>query len=218
MAQVVPTASPSSLLLTPDAPYSVYLRALKHEGWDDYDLESWLKVARDNLDDVRGGLSTHWPPLTIDSKSKFAAIVDIRSERGVDDAVVVAQLERAQIQGERVGTINSGVADDFLDSLRTCAANVHMRIIILQDTCIPVLEPMSKDNRGIQRLFNSHLLGIELNLSPAFVCHLLQGPYHHRSHMRMRGYPNVAFVDGRVALYLGQRKFGDGHPYTGECT
>jgi hypothetical protein len=211
MAQVVPTASPSSLLLTPDAPYSVYLRALKHEGWGDYGLEYWLQRMRDNLDSVRGLSTSRRPSI---KNSQLAAVVDIRSEQGVDDvAVVVAQLDKVQIQGERVGTINSGVTDDFLDSLRTCAANVHTRIIILQD----LVDDWYGDDRKIERLFTSHLLGIELNLSPAYVCGLLQDE-HYALASHMRRYPGLTFDQcRRVALYLGPRKFGDGNPYTGEC-
>jgi hypothetical protein len=53
MAQVVPTASPGSLLLTENAPYSQYLHALSDD-WDQAkNLEATLQEARKELDGLR---------------------------------------------------------------------------------------------------------------------------------------------------------------------
>jgi hypothetical protein len=206
MAQAVPNASPGSLLLSQDAPYSQYLRALRDDGWDDYGLERLLKSARDILESVRAR-SISRRPLT--SNSRFAAIVDILFERGA--AFVVAQLDKAQIHGEHVGAINSGAVDGFLNRLRAFEANAHTRIIILQDS----VGSMYEEDWRIERLFNSHLLGIELDLSPAYVCHLLQCDNHRPSHVRR--YPSFVFEhSGLVALYLGRKNFGGASPFTSE--
>jgi hypothetical protein len=136
-----------------------------------------------------------------------------------NDVVVVAQLDKAQIQGEHAGTINLGAVDGFLGSLRHCATNIHRRIIVLQHSS----SRDSEDDRSIQALFNSHLLGFELGLAPAYVSYLsqdrriqgLQRWWH------MRTYPSLMFGQigktAKIALYLGRRSFGDGSPYTSEC-
>lgn len=219
MAQVVPNTSPSSVMLSPDAPYSQYLRALKIEE-NDYYLEHVLQSARAELDGLRD-IPRSRRPLT--SNSWFAAIVDIRPGQDGNDVVVVARLDKAQIQGDHLGTINFGVADDFLNSLRTCAVDVHTRVVILQDS----VKSMSEDDRAIEALVNSHLLGFELDLAPAYVCQLsLRKRGWGLSHMHMYQIPGLKdkFVNfemshgqsDNVALHLGRRTFGDGSPYTGK--
>ena len=167
MAQTLPNASSGDVLFTYDAPYSQYLRALSDE-WDQAKcLEATLQEARKELDYLPA-FSKRREPLASKDNLCFAAIVDICPRQSGNDVVVVAQLDNAQIQGERTGTINLGAVDGFLGSLRHCATNIHTRIIVLQHSS----SRDSEDDRPIQALFNSHLLGFELGLAPAYVSYL----------------------------------------------
>jgi hypothetical protein len=130
MTQIVPTASSGSLLLSPNAPYSLYLRALESESKQAQFLEFWLNRMRRGLDDQRALGRSRRP---LDDDSNFAAIIDICPGQIGNDINVVAQLNKAQIQGMHLGTINLDAVDGFLETLRHCATNVHTRIIVLQE-------------------------------------------------------------------------------------
>jgi hypothetical protein len=219
MAQTVPTASPGSVSFTYNAPYSQYLRALSDE-WDQAaSLEKTLQEAREELDVLRAS-SKKREPLDSENNACFAAIVDVcPGQSGNNVVVVAAELDKDQIQGEHRGTVNMGAVDGFVDSLRHCATNVHTRMIVLQDAALQ----QSEDDDSIQALLNSHLLGFELGLTPAYVCHLSQwGNPQRLSHMRR--YPSLEFNmrrgnsrSGHIALYLGRKSFGGSSPYTSEC-
>jgi hypothetical protein len=164
MAQAVPTPSPGSLLLNQDAPYSQYLRALSDE-WDQANsLEGKLQDAREWLVMLRRRPQRR-EPLASGDDACFAAIVDICPGQTGNDVNVVAQLDKAQIQGEHLGTINQGAVDGFVDTLRHCATNIHTRIIILQEAILS----QSDEDDAIEVLFHSHILGFELDLLPACV-------------------------------------------------
>lgn len=227
MAQVVPKMSPGSLLLDPNAPYSRYLRALKDVSYDAKRPEAALHVARQTLDGERD-LSKPGPVRSA-RNAHLAAIIDISPVQGGNSVANVAQLDEAQLEGEHLGTINSKVADAFFDSLRTCAADIHTRVVVLQDY-MPV---QSEHDRAVQTLFNSHLLGIELDLAPAHVCNFLRHRYQQSYTSR---YLHPPLVDAcvrfetsptsqdetvpeqrnNIASYLGRKKTGDGFPHTGK--
>jgi hypothetical protein len=218
MAQTLLNASSGDVLFTYDAPYSQYLRALSDE-WDQAKcLEATLQEARKELDYLRA-FSKRREPLASKDNLCFAAIVDIcprqrkrcRRCRTTGQSSDPGRAHRYHQPGCRRWF--------FLGSLRHCATNIHTRIIVLQHSS----SRDSEDDRSIQALFNSHLLGFELGLAPAYVSYLsqdrriqgLQRWWH------MRTYPSLMFGQigktAKIALYLGRRSFGDGSPYTSEC-
>jgi hypothetical protein len=223
MAQAVPNTSPASLLLTPNAPYSQYLRALESESKEAKSLEFWLEETRGGLDHQRALWRSRQP---LDDNSNFAAIIDICPGQIGNDVNVVAQLNKAQVRGEHLGTINPDAVDGFVDTLRHCATNIHTRIIVLQGS--PFTQPKDEDSQAIEALFNSHILGFELDLLPARVLQLSQWRDHQiPTHMFRYQYPSLMDAcatftrsNGRIvniAIHLGRKSFGDGTPYTGEC-
>ena len=109
-------------------------------------------------------------PLASGDDACFAAIVDICPGQTGNDVNVVAQLDKAQIQGEHLGTINQGAVDGFVDTLRHCATNIHTRIIVFQTFVFS----QSDEELAIEALFHSHILGFELDLLPACVTRLSQ--------------------------------------------
>jgi hypothetical protein len=191
MAQTLPNASSGDVLFTYDAPYSQYLRALSDEWHQAECLEETLQQARMELDHILQTFSKRREPLASKDNLCFAAIVDICPGQSGNDVVVVAQLDKAQILGEHTGTINLGAVDGFLGSLRHCATNIHTRIIVLQHPSWTDFE----DDRPIQALFNSHLLGYELGLALADVCYLSQDSriQRLRKWWHMRTYPSLMF-------------------------
>ena len=166
MAQVAPTANPGSLLLDKNAPYSLYLRALGNEWGEANLLEKLLQDARRVLDDQRA-LRRSQQPL---GNWNLTAIIDICPGQIGNDVNVVAQLDKAQIQGEHLGTINQDAVDGFVDTLRHCATNIHTRIIVFQTFVFS----QSDEELAIEALFHSHILGFELDLLPACVTRLSQ--------------------------------------------
>jgi hypothetical protein len=209
MVQAVPTPSPGSLLLN---------QAKSLEG-KLQDAREWLVMLRRR--------PQRREPLASGDDACFAAIVDICPGQTGNDVNVVAQLDKAQIQGEHLGTINQGAVDGFVDTLRHCATNIHTRIIILQEAILS----QSDEDDAIEVLFHSHILGFELDLLPACVTRL--SPTSMRKFQNvssyMSRYQHPSLMDasanfgmssgqsGNVAMYLGRRSFGDGTPYTGEC-
>jgi hypothetical protein len=231
MAQTVPNAGPGDVLFTYDAPYSQYLRALGDEWGQAKRLEARLGEARKELDHLRT-LSRRREPLASNDNLCFAAVVDIWPGQSGNDVAVVAELDKAQIQGEHTGIINLDPVNGFLGSLRHCAANVHTRIIVLQhsslvssedDQPIQALVNSSEDDRPIQALFNSHLLGSELGLTPDYVSYLSQNRHTQGlwRQWHLRTPPSFTLgwsgTNANIALYLGRRSFGDGSPYTSQC-
>jgi hypothetical protein len=219
MAQVVPDTSPGKLLLTPDAPYSVYLRALGSV-WDEArDLGTSLHHTRRILESCRAPRTPQQP---IDHNLSSAAVIDIRPGQIGNEVVVVARLDKDEVRGEHTGTINSDAVNGFMDSLRHCTASTHTRMIVLQDSVLGQFEGIS--DIAIELLFKSHLLGSELGLTPAYVSYLSQngrGQSFRRLWWHMRTYPSLTFGQScktaKIALYLGRRSFGDGYPHTSEC-
>jgi hypothetical protein len=167
MAQAVPNLTPGGVLFTYDAPYSVHLRTLQGQ-WDEARvLEDTLQYARE---EVKHHGMERTAPLSGSMHSRFAAIIDIAPGQRGNEVVTVAQLDDAQRFKEQSRTINYEAADGFLNSLRTCATDIHTRILILQDR-----QPWQvKQDWAHQTLFSSHLLGIELGLAPAHVAFLLR--------------------------------------------
>jgi hypothetical protein len=223
MTQIVPTASSGSLLLSPNAPYSLYLRALESESKQAQFLEFWLNRMRRGLDDQRALGRSRRP---LDDDSNFAAIIDICPGQIGNDINVVAQLNKAQIQGMHLGTINLDAVDGFLVTLRHCATNVHTRIIVLQELGSTQFE--DEDYQAIEALFSSHVLGFELDLLPAHVLQLSSWRgYREISHRSEYQHPSLMDACANfeksnglivnIATYLGRRSFGDGTPYTGKC-
>lgn len=166
MAQVAPTANPGSLLLDKNPPYSLYLRALGNEWGEANLLEKLLQDARRVLDNQRA-LRRSQQPL---GNWNLATIIDICPRQIGNDVNVVAQLDKAQIQGEHLGTINQDAVDGFVDTLRHCATNIHTRIIVFQTFVFS----QSDEELAIEALFHSHILGFELDLLPACVTRLSQ--------------------------------------------
>lgn len=83
------------------------------------------------------------------------------------------------------------------------------------------------DDQLIELLLYTRILGYELDLIPAYVCHLSQRKRHQKlSYMLKHQHPNLVDASlnfemsygqsDNVALYLGRRSFGDGSPYTGK--
>lgn len=199
MAQAVPNATPGSVIFTYDAPYSVYLRTLEDQ-WktrDEREASNQWEEVRDLahvLECARNGLDCSMDLLP---SSKSVAIIDIApGERG-NEVVTVAQLDYAKIPGEHPDTINYQVADEFLNSLRTCTTDIHTRILVLQD-CQPWQPAPGESLRfpgkdwAFQTLFNIHLLGIELDLAPAHVCFLMR---QYRRESCTRRYLHPTLVD-----------------------
>lgn len=164
MAQATPNVILDGRFVASSAYYE-YLNALGDE-WDEAkSLRASLKRANDRLERLRAPWERRQKNLT---NTSFVAVVDIRSGNGRNEIAIRAQLGKSQIQGERKGTINLGAANDFLISLRTCTTDIHTRIIILQDS----ITPKSEDDRALEALLNGQILGVELDLASAYVCHL----------------------------------------------
>jgi hypothetical protein len=152
----------------------------------------------------------------------FAAIIEIRPGQIGNELVVVARLNKDEVRGEHVGTINLDAVNGFMDSLRHCTASTHTRMIVLQDSVLGQSEGIS--DTPIELLFKSHLLGSELGLTPAYVSYLSQNgrvQSFRRLWWHMRTYPSLMFgqsgKNAKIALYLGRRSFGDGSLHTSEC-
>lgn len=224
MSQNLPNVSSGQLFATVKAPYLDYLRALG-DGWDEaVTMRKSLMDAVGRLQKLReyprprafGGGGNH---------STFAAILDVRADVASNNnaVAVAAQIFKSQIQGPLEGTVDPRVADKFFKILRDCTPDVHSRIIVLQDS----ISPTMPDDRLIEALFFSHVLGVELQLPPTYVCSLSQRR-DLKEVSRTRLYQDPTFMDSHVkfqmshgqsdniGMYLGRTRVGSGMPHIGK--
>jgi len=164
------------------------------------------------------------PRTALDKDFCVAAIIGIRPGHGGNDVLVMARLEKRQTRGDHMGQIDLRPTESFVSKLQACAPDIHTRIIILQDS----VTPKSEDDRAVEALLNSHILGIGLDLVPAYVRHLSQRNEKNKV-SQMRRYQHPILMDAcvnfdmshgqsnNVALYLGRKIFGDGSPHIGKC-
>lgn len=225
MAQNLPDVSDSRFFATRGAPYIEYLRALG-DGWEEVEtIRRFLISSEEKLRELVAYRVERRILRHPRRDQTLAAIVDIRADNAsnTNSMTVAAQISKSQIRGQREGMVELGPADDFFRALRHCVSNVHTRLVILQDS----ISSNMQDERAVEALFFAHVLGIELKLTPIYVCSLSQ-----RRDVKqpscMRRYQNPQFMDSHVKFqmshgqsdnvgsYLGRSKIGDGMPHVGK--
>lgn len=215
---------------TIDAPYIKYLEAIR--GWPEADeVRLFLREATREVTAQREAR----PVNTADWK--LASIHDIRSNIKGAAATVheVTLLQGSSLCFPHDGVINVDGVNHFLQRIRECQSDTHMRIIVLHG-------PPNYLKSEATLLF-CHILGMELDLQPAHVCMLAkgfrsgyQGPeWSHSMHIfpflsRMRrhqlrgelaSYIHFEMFSGDptfAAAALGRRKVGDHTPFLGKGT
>lgn len=205
-----------------DAPYFEYLNNLPRRWVEVQGIRDVLQKALDTLSHAR---IFQKPRITGSSDTTVCCVYDVRADyhRSCNTIATTAQARRSHIQGHSEGYANLHGANDFFNALRHCEADVHTRIVVCQDSH----QVQSVDTWAIEALFFGHLLGIELDLPPAFVYQLSQRR-HIKELPRVRRYQNPKLIDAcvklqmrngqndNVGICLGRRAFGIGCPQLGK--
>lgn len=223
MAQGWPIRTPGQTFASSYAPYPAYVRALG----DEWDEARNLSLSLDKALDSLSATKCPWNPRTQSQSdsSTICSIIDIGADRGgaSNKITVAAALRRSQLQGLHEGTVDADAADVFFSSLRYCEPDVHTRILVCQNS----LQSRTQHERPIEAMFFSHVLGSELDLTPAYVCQLSQRKDIEEL-PRMCRYQNPTLIDAcvkfqmshgqsdNVAIYLGRKMIGNGSPHLGK--
>lgn len=208
-----------------DTPYIRYLEAVS-DGWEEAaELKSFLSVETQQTDCLTWG---DWDGELQDITA--AAILDVLPDSTKNSGTLnaVASLSLLNLCGWQwqSTTTNASAANLFFEQLHSCQADTHTRIVFLQNSACFI----GRQTAIINLLFR-HILGIELDLQPAFVCTLAQGlsyplysaklSHKRRCYLRMalERYLHLQNSDGfyaTAAADLGQRKVGEIRPFVGE--
>lgn len=198
--------------MTTAAPYIQYLETLE---------DDWTE-AQEPLQELRkaaGMISQKVLQHSLSDDSEYvtaAEVLDIHSDAGGGNTVTTpAILNERHICS---ALEDSAPVDDFFNSLRQCASDVHTRIIVLQEGMY---------NLAMETMLFCHILGIELDLRPSHVSVLAQipglklGPRSRYNEQDLPGFISFHDLTGsedrglEVAAYIGRRQLRGGQPHVG---